>query len=147
LKWLAVVDVERQIILAQKARQAPWNDCATLPILVGQSQENTPIGCVLADAEFDSECNHTFCREQLQAQSILPAKRRSSCRTSRVRLQMRENFPTERYGKRSLIESVFSAVKRKLACRAPGRTLHTQSSQALVLGLAFNLYRLWLPAL
>jgi hypothetical protein len=50
LKWLAVVDVERQIILAQWARQAPWNDCATLPVLVAQAHENTPIGCVLADA-------------------------------------------------------------------------------------------------
>ncbi len=147
LKWLTVVDVERQIILAQWARQAPWNDCATLPILVGQAHEHTPIGCVLADAEFDSERNHTFCREQLQAQSIIPAKRRSSCKASGVRLQMRENFPAEQYGKRSLIESVFSTVKRKLSCRAPGRTLHTQSRQALLLGLAFNLYRLWLPAL
>ena len=26
LKWLAVVDVERQIILAQSARQAPWTN-------------------------------------------------------------------------------------------------------------------------
>lgn len=26
LKWLAVVDVERQLILSQSARQAPWND-------------------------------------------------------------------------------------------------------------------------
>lgn len=146
LKWLAVIDVERQIILAQWARQAPWNDCATLPVLVGQAHQHTPIGCVLADAEFDSERNHTFCREQLQAQSIILAKRRSSCSASGVRLQMRENFPTEQYGKRSLIESVFSAVKRKLSCRAPGRTLHTQSRQALLLGLAFNLYRLWLPA-
>jgi hypothetical protein len=142
LKWLAVVDVERQIILAQWARQAPWNDCATLPVLVGQAHQLTHIGCVLADAEFDSERNDTFCREQLQAQSIIPAKRRSSCRASGVRLQMRENFPTEQYGKRSLIESVFSAVKRKLSCRAPGRTIHTQSRQALLLGLAFNLYRL-----
>lgn len=145
VKWLAVVDVERQIILAQWARQAPWNDCATLPVLVAQAHENTPIGCVLADAEFDSERNHTFCRQQLQAASVIPAKRRSSCRASGVRLQMRENFPKEQYGKRSLIESVFSAVKRKLSCRAPGRSLHTQSRQALLLGLAFNLYRLWLP--
>jgi hypothetical protein len=145
LKWLAVVDVERQIILAQWARQAPWNDCATLPVLVAQAHQLTPIGCVLADAEFDSERNHTFCREQLQAQSIIPAKRRSSCRASGVRLEMRENFPKQQYGKRSMIESVFSAVKRKLSCRAPGRTIHTQSRQALLLGLAFNLYRLWLP--
>ncbi len=140
-----MVGVERQIILAQWARQAPWNDCATLPILVSQAHEHAPIGCVLADVEFDSERNHTYCREQLQAQSIIPAKRHSSCRASGVRLQMRENFPTEQYGKPSLIESVFSAVKRKLSCRAPGRTLHTQSRQALWLGLAFNLYRLWLP--
>jgi len=59
---------------------------------------------------------------------------------------MRENFPRELYGRRSLIESVFSAVKRKLSCRAPGRTIHTQFRQALLLGLTFNLYRLWLPA-
>jgi hypothetical protein len=98
--------------------------------------------CVLADAEFDSERNHTFCREQLQVQSIIPAKPLSSCKASGVRLQIRENFPAEQYGKRSLIESVYSAVKRKLSCRAPGRTLHTQSRQALLLGSAFNLYRL-----
>ena len=59
---------------------------------------------------------------------------------------MRERFPAQQYGKRSLIESVFSAVKRKLSCRAPGRTIHTQSRQALLLGLAFNFYRLRLPA-
>lgn len=145
LKWLAVVDVERQIILAQSARQAPWNDCATLPVLVARAHQQTPVGCVLADAEFDSERNHTFCRQQLKAESIIPAKRRSSCSASGVRLQMREHFPTEQYRKRSLIESVFSAVKRKLSCRAPGRTIHTQFRQALLLGLAFNLYRLWLP--
>jgi hypothetical protein len=146
LKWLAVVDVERQIIVAQWARQAPWNDCATQPVLVGEAHQLTPIGCVLADAEFDSDCNHTFCREQLQAQSIIPAKRRSSCKASGVRLQMRENFPTEQYGKRFVIESVFSAVKRKLSCSAPGGTIHTQSRQALLLDLAFSLYRLRLPA-
>jgi Transposase DDE domain/Transposase domain (DUF772) len=147
LKWLTVVDVERQIILAQSARQAPWNDCATLPVLVGKAHQHTPVGCVLADAEFDSERNHTFCRQQLHADSIIPAKRFTSRRATGVRGQMRENFPRQIYGKRSLIESVFSAVKRKLSCRAPGRSMATQSRQALLLGLAFNLYRLSLPAL
>jgi hypothetical protein len=59
---------------------------------------------------------------------------------------MREHFPSEEYSLRSLIESVFSAVKRKLSPRAPGRSFHTQSLQALLLGLAFNLYRLKLCA-
>ncbi len=105
LKWLAVVDLKRQLILAQHARQAPWNDCATLPALVTRA-------------------------------------RRSTCRASGVRLHMREHFPAPKYALRSLIESVFSAVKRKLSGRAPGRTFHTPSRQALLLGLAFDLYRL-----
>jgi IS5 family transposase len=146
LKWLAVVDLKRQLILAQGTRQAPWNDCATLPALVSSAQRHTPIGCVLADAEFDSERNHTFCRQQLKADSVIPAKRRSSCRASGVRLEMREHFPSEKYSLQSLIESVFSAVKRKLSPRAPGRSFHTQSLQALLLGLAFDLYRLKLCA-
>ena len=36
----------------------------------------------------------------------------------------------------------FSVVKRKLSARAPGRSLAAQTKQALVLGLAYNLYRL-----
>lgn len=147
LKWLTVVDVDRQIILAQYARQAPWNDCATLPPLVLEAHRQVPVGCVLADAEFDSERNHLFCRELLQANSVIPATRFTSRRATGTRAQMRENFPRQLYGKRSLIESVFSAIKRKLSCRAPGRTIATQSRQALLLGLAFNLYRLWLPAI
>ena len=142
LKWLVVIDVERQLILAQNARQAPWNDCASLPALVAEAHQHTPVGCVLADAEFDSERNHRFCREQLHAQSIIPAKRFTSRRASGFRQQMRENFPRRRYRRRSLIESVFSTVKRKLSSRAPGRTLATQTRQALLLGVAHNLYRL-----
>jgi hypothetical protein len=146
LKWLAVVDVDRQLILAQSARQGPWNDCANLPSLVAEAHRHTIVGCVLADAEFDSERNHTFCRQQLKADSIIPAKRFTSRRATGVRGQMRENFPRDRYARRSLIETVFSVAKRKLSCRAPGRTVATQTRQALLLGVTYNLYRLWLPA-
>ena len=114
LKWLAVVDLKRQLILAQHARQAPWNDCATLPALVTRARRHPAIGC----------------NKPLHVQGI------------RVRLHMREHFPAPKYALRSLVESVFSAVKRKLSCRAPGRTFHTPSRQALLLGLAFDLYRL-----
>lgn len=146
LKWLTVVDVERQLILAQSARQGPWNDCANLPALVAEAHQHTPVGCVLADAEFDSERNHRFCREQLQANSIIPAKRFTSRRATGIRGQMRENFPRHLYAKRSLVETVFSTTKRKLSCRAPGRTVPTQIRQALLLGITYNLYRLRSPA-
>src|SRR5579859_2109580 len=116
LKWLAVVDVDRQLILAQSARQGPWNDCVNLPSLVAEAHRHTIVGCVLADAEFDSERNHTFCRQQLKADSIIPAKHFTSRRATGVRGQMRENFPRDRHARRSLIETVFSVAKRKLSC-------------------------------
>src|SRR5439155_14619580 len=60
-----------------------------------------------------------------------------------IRNQMFRAFPKKPYRQRSKIESVFSAVKRKLSSRAPGRSLATQVRQALLLGLAYNIYRLW----
>ena len=56
---------------------------------------------------------------------------------------MRAAFPTERYRQRVHAETVFSAIKRKLSAKAPGRSLTTQRKQALLLGLAYNIYKLW----
>jgi hypothetical protein len=39
------------------------------------------------------------------------------------------------------VETLFSSVKRKLSARAPGRTIEMQMRQALLLGLAYNIYR------
>ena len=51
-------------------------------------------------------------------------------------------FPAELYRQRVHAETVFSAVKRKLSAKAPGRSLATQRKQALLLGLAYNIYKL-----
>jgi hypothetical protein len=56
---------------------------------------SAPVDCVLADAWFDPERSHTFCREQLKADSIIPAKHFTSHRATGIRQQMRENFPSE----------------------------------------------------
>jgi len=58
---------------------------------------------------------------------------------------MFRRFPAKPYRQRVKIESTFSAVKRKLSSRAPGRSLSMQIRHALLLGLAFNLYRLRHP--
>lgn len=55
---------------------------------------------------------------------------------------MRNSFPAKAYAQRNLVETVFSVVKRKLSARAPGHSLASQISQALILGLAYNIYRL-----
>src|SRR5262249_40276441 len=59
-----------------------------------------------------------------------------------IRAQMRAAFPSQLYRQRAIVESVFSAAKRKLSACAPGRSSPTQERQALLLGIAFNVYRL-----
>ena len=76
LKWLIVVDLHQQILLAQRARQGPWCDTRALPGLLDAARHRAPIRLVLADAEFDSEANHQHIRQRLGARSIIPAKRR-----------------------------------------------------------------------
>jgi hypothetical protein len=142
-KWTIVIDTLRRCVLAQAARQGPYNDCATLRPLVSAAHERTPIGLVLADAEFDSERNHRHVRDVIGAQSIIPAKRgKADWKIKGVRAQMRRCFPRRRYSQRAQVESVFSAVKRKLSAKAPGRSIETQRTQALLLGLAYNIYLL-----
>lgn len=143
LKWLLVADLDRRLLLAQTAHAGPRNDCARLRPLLAAAAQSTPIGLVLADAEFDSERNHRFIRETLKARSVIPAKKgHRSWRIHGVRAVMRRRFPRKVYAQRALIEAVISCAKRKLSARAPGRTVHTQCLQALLLGVAFNLYRL-----
>jgi hypothetical protein len=143
LKWVVVADLDPQFLFSQIARRGPWNDCANLPVVVQAASERTPIGLVLADAEFDSESNHTNIRRELGAQSVIPAKRgKKTWRIHGVRAEMRRSFPQRLYRRRALIESLFSSIKRQLSARAPGRSLHTQMRQALLLSLSFNLYRL-----
>ena len=142
-KWTVVVDVLRRCVLAQAARQGPYNDCATLWPLVSAAHEVAPVGLVLADAEFDSERNHLHVREVIGADSVIPAKRgKADWKIKGVRAQMRRRFPRRRYSQRAQVESVFSAVKRKLSSKAPGRSAETQRRQAMLLGVAYNIYLL-----
>jgi len=143
LKWLVVVDTDRQMVLAQEACSGPYNGSAMLRPLVDAAHEVTPLGVVVADAEFDSEHNHRHVRERCAAASVIPAKRgKATWQLQGYRAKMRAAFPVQLYRRRALAESVFSAVKRRLSARAPGRSLETQRMQALLLGLAYNLYRL-----
>jgi Transposase DDE domain/Transposase domain (DUF772) len=144
LKWTMVMDVDRQLMLAQTARRRPTNDCATLRLLVDAAQHRMPIALVLADAKFDSERNHQHVRQTLQAQSVIPARRGGAAwQIHGVWAHMRQEFPVDLYRRRALIESLISAVKCKLSARSPGRSPQTQCLQALLLGITYNMYCLW----
>lgn len=140
-----MADLDQKFLLSQIERQRPQNDSANLSAVFGVASEQTTIGLALAGAEFDSERNHTYIRQQLRAQSVIPAKcRKKTWRIHGVRAEIRRTFLRQTYQRRALIESVSSSVKRKLSTRAVGRKLRIQGCQALLLGLSFTLYHLWL---
>jgi hypothetical protein len=59
------LDLDQQFPLSETARHGPWNDCANLSAVVEAASQETPIGLMLADAEFDSERNHPYIRQRL----------------------------------------------------------------------------------
>jgi len=69
---MVTADVDRQIILSQRARQGPRCDAPALPGLVDAASHVTPIGLVLADAEFDSEANHQHIRRDARSAQCDP---------------------------------------------------------------------------
>jgi hypothetical protein len=141
-KWVAAIDVPRRVVLGQLAYAGPANASSRLRPVADMARQAGVIGLVVADAEFDSERNRRHIRDHLGADSIIPAKRgKSTWQLHGVRAQMRASFPTTRYRQRTLAESVFSAAKRKLSSRAPGRLPVTQHLQTLLLGLAYDIYR------
>jgi Transposase DDE domain len=115
------------------------------PGLVDAARRTLPLGVVLADAEFDSEAHHRHVGDTLGAHSVIPPNPRRGILEGEIRYQMHRAFPRQGYGPRAKIETVFSVIKRQLSTKAPGRSLPTQTRQALLLGLAFNLYPLRPP--
>ena len=95
---MVVAELYQQFLLSQIARRDPWNDCANLPAVVGAASQETPIGLVLADDEFDSERNHTYIPQQRGAQSVIPAKcGKKTWRIHRVHAEIRRAFPRRLY--------------------------------------------------
>ena len=155
-KWAAALWVGPQLVVGQLSKLGPCGDYPDLPPLAEVAVGLVPGATILADAGYDCEANHAYCRERLGVGSLIPAKTRRfvagprkpyraemvaalGCATLGV-----EGQPTElrTYRQRWLIETLMSVVKRKwgeaLTARLPGM----QEAQALLRGLVYNVYRL-----
>jgi hypothetical protein len=143
LKWGVVVDVPRRSLRTPVATPGPTNDGATLRPVLDRARSLAPIRCVLAAGACDRELNHTVIRQTVGAHSSIPATRgKRTWHLQGVRAQLRAEFPAARSRQRSLVESVCAAAKRTLCARAAGRSSPTQERPALLVGGAYQLYRL-----
>lgn len=155
-KWAAALWVGPQLVTAQLSKPGPCGDYPDLPPLAEVSVASVPGALVLADARYDCESNHAFCRDRLGVRALIPAKTRRYVAgpTGRYRAEMvaalgcstldvaGEAAPRKAYGQRWLVETLMSVVKRKWGERLTARLPSMQEVQALLRGLVYNVYRL-----
>jgi Transposase DDE domain len=112
----------------------PANDSPQLRPVMAQASLGVVYDRVLADAAFDSEAHHRYCREGLGVRStVIPLNRRNQGRKwpkTKYRRQMVERFRKKPkgsrhrrvYGQRWQAESAFSRHKRRLGSALGGRS-------------------------
>jgi hypothetical protein len=152
LKWSLALWAGPQLLLAQRVRPGPSGDFSDLVPLAGAAYTVLPFERLVADAGYDSEANHRFCRENLGVDSLIPAKKRRSARvvaTTAYRQEMvrRLGEPGDEasrgtYRQRWKAETVMSVVKRRWGEALSARLDETQRTQALLRGVVYNLNRL-----
>ncbi|WP_223861670.1 transposase [Geminicoccus harenae] len=152
LKWVLALWIEPQMLLAQRVRPGPAGDFSDLVPLASKAADVMPYDQLIADAGYDSEANHRFCREQLGADSLIPAKKRRSAavvattpyRQEMVRRLSKTGNPADcaAYRQRWKVETVMSVVKRRCGEALTARLEPTQQAQALLRGIAYNIQRL-----
>jgi hypothetical protein len=149
LKWLVVLDTDRQILLAQEASaRAPITarQCST-PADHRYCSRGCPTRCGTSRRRVRQRAQPPrHVRERLGAVRVIPAKRgKATWWVQGYRGRMRTAFPSLLYRRGALVESVFWAVKRKLCRREPRgpEPRNAAHTGAALLGLAYNLlYRL-----
>jgi len=147
LKWALALWVGPQMLLAQRVRPGPAGD---LVPLAGDAAAVMRFDELIADAGYDSEANHRFCRETLGVHSRIPAKKRRSVKVIATtpyrqhRLLNEPGDPASRrdYRQRWKVETVMSVAKRRWGEALSARTDLTQRSQALLRGVVYNVNRL-----
>lgn len=133
-KLTIACDTASHFITGATVTTGPSNDSPQLRPVMAQASLVVAYDRVLADAAFDAEQHHRYCREDLGARTtVIPLNRRGRGRkrpTTEYRRQMVRRFRKKPrgsrhrrvYGQRWQAESAFSRHKRRLGSSLGGRS-------------------------
>jgi hypothetical protein len=136
-----VCDISTHLILAIQLSRGPSPDVDQLKELVLNARFVVPIGSLLADAGYDSESNHQYCRDVLHIKSIIPAahgRPTSKPAKGRYRRLMQTRFNRTQYGQRWQAETVMSMLKRRQGDSTSGRTFHSRRRDMMLMAVTHN---------
>ena len=140
LQQVVMVDVLRRKFLSWRIRATPRGEKCDVPYLVRQSPTR-PDGALL-DKGFDAEWIHQFFDDK-NMWSIAPT--RKGCRRGRHRKLLRDCFDYCLYWQRSIVECLFSALKRLFGVHVRARTWVMQRAELAARFIAYNIGALRTP--
>ena len=140
LQCNACCETKYKLITSVRVRRKRRNENVDVNRLMRKTSKQISIKVYLGDKLYDSEKNHERARGY-NARFIAPLKNDVPVhRTNgRFRKKLRREFPEKLYHKRSLIESSFSAIKRKYGGVIYSRKFRSQKIELLTKVLAYDL--------
>ena len=138
---IATVDTDNKFIVSQHSRKG-MGENTWFRSLVNRAARLVDVTYVLGDMAYDCEANHEFVHWEIGAQSIVPVnKRRGKKVHGYYRKRLCRRFPENIYHRRSLVECVFSMLKRRFGSFLQSRSLAQQNREVGLLSVVYNVYR------
>lgn len=144
VQYIIAADVETKLITAISLKRKKRNENVAVPQLMRKTSRSGEVSTYLGDKLYDSEKNHELA-EKYNARFVAPLKRENipiRRRKGVHRKKLARDFPQKLYNKRSVIEGIFSAIKRKFGQMIYAKKHKTQKNELLFKTLAYNVDRL-----
>jgi len=136
------VDTESHAVISVMPRKIHTSDYMDLIPLANRSKKVVGIKTVVADRGYDSEENNRFVRYKMKARNVIRVRRRMCKRVNgRLRKEAVMDFDWGTYGRRNMVETVFSLIKRKFGDTLYSRSLRLQKKELKLLCIVYNLHR------
>jgi Transposase DDE domain len=145
VKLTTGTELRTQIVTAIKVRRGPANDNVDFGPVVRRAHRIKRIKLGIGDKGYDAEKNHELLRDELHAQSIIPARHEDVpvWRTGgRYRKEMKRGYSKARYHQRSKDETVFSVIKRTMGDEVRSIGVKGQNNEMRMKIISYNAARI-----
>jgi len=138
-------ELRTQLVTAIKVRRGPANDNRDFEPVVRRAHAIKRIKVGIGDKGYDAEKNHELLREELHAQSIIPARHEDVpiWRTrGRYRKEMKRGYSKKTYHQRSKDETIFSVIKRTMGDEVRSIGVKGQNNEMRLKIISYNAARI-----
>lgn len=135
-------NVSTHLILAIHLGRGPTPDVAQMKKPMLKASKVMSIATVLADASYDSESNHQYCRQELGVRTVIPphhGRPTSKPAKGKYRRLTQTRFDRQAYGQRWQVETVLSMIKRRQSDSTSGRTYYCQRRDMMLMVITHNI--------